>query len=234
MTRVVGLIGGMSWRTTSLYYQEINRHVGSKMGGVHSANLLIRSIDYADIARMVTKPDYDGMSDLLCQAGQDLKNGGAKGLALCANVAHKAVDALEKSTALPVLHIVDPTGKKIVSQGFKKVGLLATRAVMEENFYKSRLTDKFGLQIVVPDQGFTNKVDNLIFDELSKDKISEAARAYFDEAYNKLVEEHHVDAVVLACTELRLVFKQEDLTVPTFDTTLLHAEGIAEWALSSD
>jgi aspartate racemase len=232
MTRVVGLIGGMSWRTTAVYYKEINQYVCSKMGGVHSANLLIRSIDYADIARMVTTKDYDGMTKMLCQAGQELRDGGAKGLVLCANVAHKAADMLEKSAGLPVLHIADATGKRIVSGGYKKVGLLATNAVMEEEFYKSRLTGKFGLEVAVPSEDFRNKVDSLIFDELSKDAIPEDVKLCFHQAYTELRLEHNVDAIVLACTELRLVFTEEDFTVPTFDTTALHAQGVADWALS--
>jgi aspartate racemase len=231
MTRVVGLIGGMSWQTTALYYKEINQHVCSKLGGVHSANLLIKSIDYADIARMVTTKDFDSMIEMLCECGKQLKQAGANSLVLCANVAHKAADALERYSGLPVLHIVDSTAGKIVSAGYRKVGLLATRAVMEESFYKARLIDKYGLEVVVPDGEFRARVDGLIFDELSKDPISEDVKSCFKAAYAQLVQDHQVDCIILACTELRLVFAKADFSVPTFETTALHAEGIAEWAL---
>lgn len=231
MTRVVGLIGGMSWQTTAVYYQEINQHAGSKLGGVHSANLLIRSIDYADIARMVTTKDFDGMTEMLCKCGRELQQAGAQSLVLCANVAHKAADALERHSGLPVLHIVDSTAERIVSAGHQRVGLLATRAVMEDDFYKARLVDKFGLEVVIPDQEFRARVDGLIFDELSKTPIAEDVKAYFHNAYAELFQRQNVDCIILACTELRLVFSKEDFHVPTFETTALHARGIAEWAL---
>ncbi|CAH0057887.1 unnamed protein product [Clonostachys solani] len=209
MTRVVGLIGGP----------------------VHSANLLIRSINYADIARMVTTKDFEGMTKLLCQCGQELQKAGAQSLVLCANVAHKAADALEEHSGLPVLHIVDSSAEKIVSAGHHRVGLLATRAVMEEDFYKARLIEKFGLEVLVPGEDFRERVDGLIFDELSKNPIAKEAKDHFHNAYEELVQRHKVDCVILACTELRLVFNDEDFTVPTFETTGLHARGIAEWAL---
>ena len=231
MTRVVGLIGGMSWQTTVVYYEEINQHVRSKLGGVHSANLLINSIDYADIARMIQTRDFESMIEMLCKCGQDLKLAGAQSLVFCANVAHKAADMVEKASGLPVLHIMDSTADKIINSGYRKVGLLGTRAVMEQDFCKSRLTDKFGLEVVVPDQEFRGRVDDLIFRELSRSPISEDVKLYFHEIYTKLMKDHEVDCIVLACTELRLVFTKEDFTVPTFETTTLHAEGIARWAL---
>ena len=223
----------MSWQTTAVYYQEINQHVRARLGGVHSADIFIRSIDYADIAHMVSTEDFDNMIKMLCDRGQELKQSGAESLVLCANVAHKAYDALGKSTGLPVLHIVDSTANKVVKAGHRKVGLLATRSVSEEDFYKSRLTNKYGLEVTVPDQKFLSQVDRFIFEELSKDVIAEDVKAEFHRAYTQLVDEHKVDCVVLACTELRLVYTKDDFTVPTFETTALHAQGIAEWALQA-
>lgn len=231
MTRRVGLIGGMSWQTTVVYYTEINQHVRAKMGGVHSANLLINSIDYADIARMIQEREFESMVEMLCKCGQDLKLAGAESLVFCANVAHKAADRVEKASGLPVLHIMDSTAEKVISSGYRKVGLLGTRAVMEQDFCKSRLTDRFGLQVVIPDQEFRGRVDGLIFRELSKPVVSEEVKSYFHEVYAKLIQDHQADCIVLACTELRLVFTKDDFSVPTFETTTLHAEGIAEWAL---
>lgn len=231
MTRIVGLIGGMSWQTTAVYYEAINKHVCSKMGGIHSANLLIRSMDYADIGRMVTSGDFDGMIEMLSDCGQELKSAGAQSLVLCANVAHKAADTLEKRSGLPVLHIVDFTGQEIVNRGFKKVGLLGTRAVMEEEFYKARLREKYGLEVVVPNKDFRDKVDGLIFGELSKQPVAEEVKTTFKDAYNGLLRDHQVDCVALACTELRLVFNSDEMDIPVFEPTALHAKGIAEWAL---
>jgi aspartate racemase len=235
MTKLVGLIGGMSWKTTALYYQAINNHVRSTLGGIHSANLLIRSVDYDKIARCVSVGDTATMTKIVCESGHQLKAGGAQALALCANVAHKAADDLVKSTALPVLHIVDFAGREIVRHGFKKVGLLATKAVMEEEFYKSRLNDRYGLEVVVPDDtAFRDRADGQIFEEMSKAIIPDHVKRSWERECHKLVDDHHVDCVVLACTELRLVLGTEDARVPMFDTTLLHAQGIAEWALGKE
>ncbi|KAK5045489.1 hypothetical protein LTR84_009107 [Exophiala bonariae] len=231
MTKTVGLIGGFSWQSTAVYYKEINEHVNARRGGIHSANLLIRSIDYAELAAMVDRKDYDGMTKMLCQYGQELKSANAQALVLCANVAHKAAQSLEQSSSLPVLHIVDFTAQKINACGFKKVGLLATRAVMEEDFYKARLQE-FGLEIAVPGEEFRSTADNDIFVEMSKEIIPDDVKSRWHKAYKLLVQEQGVDCVILACTELRLVFTPTDLSNPTFETTTIHAEGIAEWALA--
>ncbi|KAE8378251.1 aspartate racemase [Aspergillus bertholletiae] len=233
MTRAVGLIGGMSWQTTSLYYKAINERVNHRLGGIHSPNLLIRSLDYADIGRLVAARDYDGMTELLCDAGHSLQRAGAQSLALCANVAHRAADVLERTSGLPVLHIVDFTGQAIVQRGLRKVGLLATRAVMEEEFYKARLRDRYHLEVAVPEGPFGAQVDRLIFDELSKPHIAPEVRAIFQRACEDLVQNQKVDCIVLGCTELRLVFDVGDMEVPVFETTTLHAQGIADWALEN-
>lgn len=235
-TRLVGLIGGMSWQTTAVYYQTTNQHVCSRLGGVHSANLLIRSLDYATIAELVTSQDFEALNDLICKAGLELKTAGVQCLALCANVAHKAADALQNATGLPVLHIVDFTGEKIVEHNFHKVGLLATRTVMEEDFYKGRLRDRYGLQVVVPaDSNFRAEADRQIFQEMSNPIIPDKVTKAWHEAAQRLVEDDGVECIVLGCTELRLVFGTETtkaLGVPVFETTALHAKGIAEWALA--
>lgn len=224
----------MSWQTTATYYSAINTHVRSKLGGIHSANLLINSIDYADIAGFVTSGDSAGMTEMVSKAAQQLKNGGAQSLVLCANVAHKAADTVQECTALPVLHIADFTGQAIVERGFRRVGLIATRAVMEEEFYKARLGERYGLEVFVPGKEFREKVDGFIFDELSKQPIEDSVRDCFEEASKELAEEHQVDCIVLACTELRLVFDVEKMSVPVFETVALHARGVAEWAMRNE
>lgn len=224
----------MSWQTTAVYYEGINKHVRSVLGGIHSANLLIRSVDYADIGHFVARGDFEGMIEMLSSAGQQLKDGGAQPLVLCANVAHKAADTLEERTGLPVLHIVDFTGQAISDRGFRKIGLIATRAVMEEDFYKARLQERYGLEVVVPKKEFRDKVDGYIFDELSKQSIAEEVKASFEDAYTSFLREHQVDCIALACTELRLVFNADEMSVPAFETTTLHAKGIAEWALQNE
>jgi len=232
MTRTVGLIGGMSWRTTAVYYQEINQRVNAKLGGIRSPNLIIKSLDYAEVARCITTKDFDAMTELFCSSGCELKAAGAQALVLCANIAHKAADTLQARSGLPVLHIADFTAHEVAKDGHRRVGLLATRAVMEESFYKSRLTDRYGLEIVVPSEAFRTNADKLIFEELSKDSIPREAISLVRSAYSELVEEHGVQCVILGCTEFRLVFGPEEMTVPTYETTALHAKGIADWAMS--
>ena len=231
--KTVGLIGGMSWQTTALYYKEINLHVNSELGGIHSAKLLLQSLDYAEVAKAVSTGDLGALTDLICQAGQALKAAGAQALVLCANIAHKTASALESASALPVLHIVDYTGQKIVDHGFKKVGLLATRAVMEEDFYKQRLHDHFGVEIFVPNEAFRMEADRQIFHEMSKEIIPQSVRSAWHTAYRELLRDCQVECIVLACTELRLVFEGE-LGLPTFETTTLHAQGIANWAIEKE
>lgn len=232
MSKVIGLIGGMSWQTTAVYYQEINKRVASKLGGIHSANLLIRSLDYNTLAGLVTRKDFSGMTELFCKYGLDLKAAGADALVLCANVAHKAADTLEQRTGLPVLHIVDFTGQRIVESKMKRVGLLATRAVMEEDFYKARLRERYGLEVFIPDdQKFRESADHQIFNEMSKDVVPQDVRTAWHTASENLIRDHKVDCIVLACTELRLIFGESEISVPTFETTTLHARGIADWAL---
>ncbi|EXJ53902.1 hypothetical protein A1O7_09238 [Cladophialophora yegresii CBS 114405] len=206
----------MSWQTTALYYQTINTHVATRLGGIHSANLLLRSLDYSDIARLITTRDFEGMTAMLVSHGVELKRAGAPAITLCANVAHKAADALVTQLDLPVLHIVDFTAEEVVKGGHRRVGLLGTRAAMEEDFYVARLREKYGLEVAVPGAESRERVDGLIFNELSKATIDRDVRQSFHDAYASLVREQGVECVVLACTEFRLVFRAEDFTVSTF------------------
>ncbi|KAJ5826588.1 aspartate racemase [Penicillium robsamsonii] len=175
---------------------------------------------------MVTTRGFDGMIRMLSKYGQELKNGDAQYLALCANIAHKAADTLEKRYGLPVLYIIYFLDQGIVNHAFKNVGLLATRA--------SRLRERYGLEVFVPMKGFGEQADRLIFDELSKQPVSQEVKTTFEDAYASLLRDHQVDCVALACTELRLVFIADELNVPAFETTTLHAKGIAEWALQKE
>lgn len=234
MTRVLGLIGGMSWKTTEVYYREINQRINSRLGGIRSAELLIKSLDYSEVARCITAKDFDSLSELLCRSARQLQAAGAEAVILCANVVHKVVGDIENRVGLPVLHIADFTAKEVVRNGHSRVGLLATRAVMEQDFYKARLRDNYGLEVFVPPKSFREDVDKIIFDELSKESIPPEAVTKVRSAYKDLVDSHNVDSVILGCTEFRLVFRPEDMTVPTFDTTALHAKGVADWALDTD
>jgi aspartate racemase len=230
-TRTIGLIGGMSPSTTILYYTLINNHIASRLGGIHSANVLLRSVDYATVASFTTTKDFTAMTYFLVQRARELKAGGAQCIALCANVAHVAANNIERVTGLDVLHVADFTGREIQRRGLRKVGLMGTRAVMEEDFYRARLVEKFGLDVVVPKQEFREEADGIIFNELSKPDVPAEAKVQVNEAYRELVEDQSVDCVALACTEFRLVFDDGEFSVPILETSELHARGIAEWAL---
>jgi aspartate racemase len=232
-TRLVGLLGGMSPATTVHYYALINKHVASVLGGNHSANLLIRSVDYADIARFTTSKNYQGMTHLLVSRAREVQLAGAKAVAICANVAHVAAEAIEREIGLQVLHIADFTGQAIQNAGLKRVGLLGTRVVMEEEFYRARLESKYGVEVFVPGERFRERADDLIFVELNKPKIEPSAIQELRDAFDGLVTDHHVEGVVLACTEFRLAFADHDSAVPTFETAELHARGIAEWTVQT-
>lgn len=230
----LGLLGGMSWKTTAVYYAEINQRVASRLGGIHSAKLLLNSLDYADIASAVQSGDQSSLSSSLCGGGNELNAAGAKALVLCANVAHKAADAVEMEVKLPILHIVDFTARRVLADGHRRVGLLGTQAVMEEDFYRQRL-EAFGLEVCVPaDAAFRAAADASIFRDMSRDVIPDHTRAAWQQACRKLVDEQQVDCLVLACTELRLVLREGDLDVPVFETTSLHAQGVADWALDNE
>lgn len=231
--KTLGLLGGMSWKTTAFYYAEVNKRVASRRGGLHSADLLIKSLDYADVAAAVQSGEPKKLFSLLCQGGSELKAAGAKALVLCANVAHKAADSLEDELELPVLHIVDFTARSVLEGGHRRVGLLGTEAVMEENFYRSRL-EKYGLEVCTPtNAAFRAAADDSIFNELSKEVIPGSARAAWYNASRELINEQKVDCLILACTELRLVLHQQNLSVPLFETTTIHAHGIVDWALDA-
>lgn len=234
MSRVVGLIGGMSWQTTAVYYREINRHVNAQLGGIHSANILLQSLDYATMGKLISTGDFANLTKLICRTGQNLKAAGAQGLVLCANVAHKSADELERHTGLPVLHIADFTGQAIVKSKIKRIGLLATRAVMEEDFYKARLRDRYGLEVFVPPANFRARADKDIFENMSRDLIPAETISAWREAFQDLVDEHQVEGVALACTELQFIFKTHELPIATFETTAIHAKGIADWLLGGD
>lgn len=227
----IGLLGGMSWKTTALYYQLINQRVNERLGGLHSASLLVRSLDYAEVADAVATEDTDALISVLVNGAQDLKD--VKTLVLCANVAHKAADELTRRLDLPILHIADCTAKEVLRNGHSRVGLLGTKAVMEEPFYVERLKS-YGLEVRVPDEIFRASADVSIFQELSKEIIPEDARTAWVEAARSLVADQQVDCLILACTELRLVLDESNVEVPTFETTAIHAQAAADFALDGE
>jgi aspartate racemase len=227
----IGLLGGMSWESTALYYRAINEGVAARLGGFHSADLLLASVDFAHIERMQAADDWDGATALLGERARSLAAAGAELLVLCTNTMHIVSDGIESAAGIPLLHIADPTGEALVAGGHRRVALLGTRFTMERDFYRRRLAEKFGLEVLVPEPADRDSVHRVIYDELVHGTITDASRAEYRAVIDRLVAAG-ADAVILGCTEITLLVGPDDSPVPVFDTTELHARAAVDAALS--
>lgn len=228
--KTLGLIGGMSWESTVPYYRLINQTVKEQLGGLHSARLLLYSVDFAQIEKLQHAGDWDAAGAVLADAARALKAGGAQLLVICTNTMHKVADAVEAASGLPLLHIADPTGEEIRRHGLQRVGLLGTRFTMEQDFYRQRLTDRHGLEVLVPDADDRETVHRVIYEELCLGTIREQSRQQYRDVIARLVG-RGAQAVILGCTEIGLLVGDGDAEVPLFDTTALHARHAALAAL---
>lgn len=230
--KTIGLIGGMSWESTALYYRQINEAVKARRGGLHSAKLLLLSVDFAEIAALQRAGDWAAAGDTLAQAARTLQTAGADFLVLCTNTMHIVAPAIEAAVTIPLLHVADPTAEAIRAAGFNKVGLIGTRFTMEQRFYKDRLVEQFGLQVLVPNDADRDTVHRIIFEELCLGKTTDASRAEYRRVMADLVSQG-AQCIILGCTEITLLVGAQDATVPLFDTTGLHAAAAAGMALQS-
>ncbi|MDR0184483.1 aspartate/glutamate racemase family protein [Lysobacter arvi] len=229
--RTLGLIGGMSWESTVPYYRTINQTVKEQLGGLHSARLLLYSVDFAQIEKLQHAGDWDAAGAVLADAARSLKAGGAELLVICTNTMHKVADAVE-AVGLPLLHIADPTGEAIRARGLARVGLLGTRFTMEQAFYRQRLIERHGLDVLVPEPDERDLVHRVIYEELCQGVIRDASRAQYRRVMEALVA-RGAQGIVLGCTEIGLLVGDADASVPLFDTTALHARAAALAALGS-
>jgi aspartate racemase len=227
--KTIGLIGGMSWESTIPYYRHINTVVKQRLGGLHSARVILYSVDFHDIERLQRADDWESAGTLLSIAARVLESAGADFLVLCTNTMHKVAPAIEAAVGIPLLHIADPTAAAINQAGVSKVGLLGTRFTMEEGFIKDRL-GRHGLQILTPGRADRETVDRIIFDELCQGILAEESRARYRDIIAGLIEQG-AQAIILGCTEVSLLIEQKDSAVPVFDTTSLHAREAGHWAL---
>jgi aspartate racemase len=232
LMKVIGLIGGMSWESTAEYYSLINESVKAKLGGLHSAKCVLYSVDFAEIEEMQRVGQWSRAANLLTAAAQNVERAGADLLLLCTNTMHKVADAIQSGIGIPLLHIADAAGERIAQAGIRRVGLLGTRMTMEEDFYRQRLADGFGLQVVVPDSSERETVHRIIYDELCLGTIRSQSKEQVSRIAGRLCE-GGAEAVLLACTELGLLVGSEDCAKPLFDTTRLHALAAVELALKS-
>lgn len=230
--KTLGLLGGMSWESTAIYYRLLNEIVRERLGGLHSAKLLLWSFDFAEIAERQHEGDWQGAGVLLVEAARGLEAAGAQGLLVCTNTMHKLADEVQAAVSIPLIHIADATAVAVKDAGVKRPALLATRFTMEQEFYKGRLADKYGLQPVVPDQVGRDMVHRVIYDELCQGIVSGPSKAAYIDEVDRLRRDEKIDGVIMGCTEITMLIGQPDFDIPVFDTTRLHAEAAVEFALS--
>jgi len=229
--KTIGLLGGMSWESTVPYYRIINEVVREKLGGLHSAKAILYSVDFHDVERLQHSARWEEAGELLAASAQALQRSGADFLVLCTNTMHKVAAAIEGAVSIPLLHIADPTGTRIARAGFKTVGLLATRFTMEQDFYRRRLQEKFGLTVITPDESDREIVHRVIYEELCLGRVTESSREQYQRIIVQLIEQG-AEAVILGCTEIAMLVGQQHSTVPLFDTAAIHARAAAEHALA--
>lgn len=231
--KTIGLIGGMSWESTALYYRILNEEVKRALGGLHSARVVLYSLDFDEIEKLQSAGRWDEAGVLLAQAAQALSLAGADFLMLATNTMHKVAGQIEQAVAIPLLHIADATAQRIHEMGLNKVGLLATRFTMEEAFYRGRLTEKFGLEVITPEQGDRDFIHQVIYEELCQGIINPESRVRFCEIMARLAA-RGAEGIILGCTEITMLVTVNDASVPLFDTTQIHAQRAVQQALQGE
>ena len=229
--RTLGLLGGMSWESTLTYYRYVNERVREKLGGLHSAKLVLYSVDFAEIERLQHVGDWATAGHVLAVAAQAIERAGAEALVLCTNTMHRVLDTIEPAIRIPVVHIADASARRIRAAELTKVGLLATRFTMEQDFYRGRL-ERNGLTVLVPDAHERTEIHRIIYDELCLGVIRESSAATYRTIMANLVA-RGAECLILGCTEIGLLVGAGDTNVPLFDTARIHAEDAVDWALSS-
>ena len=231
--KTIGLLGGMSWESTILYYRIINETVKEKLGGLHSAKLVLHSQDFEEIAALQRAGAWGEAGQRLGSAAQSLRTAGAHFLVICTNSMHVVADTIEAQAGMPLFHIVDPTAEEIRRSGVRKVGLIGTRFTMEQDFYKQRLRNRHDIDALVPDEADRDVVHKVIFDELCRGIVRDESRQAYREVIQRLVD-RGAQGIILGCTEITMLISPHDASVPVFDTTELHARKAAEYALADD
>ncbi len=230
--KTIGLIGGMSWESSSEYYRIINETVKERLGGLHSARCILYSVDFAGIETLQHQGRWDEAGDILAEAALGLERAGADFVILCTNTMHKLEGAIRSRIHIPFLHIADATAEKICSAGLTRVGLLGTRFTMEHDFYKGRLVEKYGLDVFIPEIADRDLVHAVIYDELCLGIIRPESREKYIQIMEKLVAQG-VQGIILGCTEIELLVRPQDSSVPLFATTQIHAVAAVEYALQA-
>lgn len=228
--KTIGLIGGMSWESSAVYYSVINRKIKEVLGGYHCAKSVMVTVDFAQIQDLQFKEDWKSLDQMMVSAAKQLEAAGAGIVILCTNTMHLCSPAIIENISVPFLHIAQATGEKIAESGLKKVALMGTRFTMEKDFYKSFLFNHFGIEVIIPEEGERTLIHNTIYGELVHGIIKNESREEFRKIINSL-EKRGAEGVILGCTEIPLLISQADSQIPVFETTTIHAEKAVEWAL---
>lgn len=231
--KTIGLIGGMSWESSLLYYQIINETVKARLGGLHSAQCLLWSFDFAEIEALQAAGDWEAAAQRMIDAARRLQHGGADGLVICTNTMHRLAPAVQAAVDLPLIHIADATARKIREAGLQTIGLLGTRYTMEQDFYKGRLIEQFGLNVITPDPAGIQIVHDIIYHELVLGVVKDDSRQAYLDVMNLLAQQG-AEGIILGCTEITLLIKPQHTPLPLFDTTYLHALAAVDWMLENE
>ena len=228
--RTLGLIGGLSWESTIPYYRFLNERVRQRLGGLHSARLLLHSVDFAEIEILQRADDWDAQARILVDAARGLRSAGADAIVVCSNTMHQVAPTVEAAIDVPLLHIAEAAASRIRAAGLSRVALLGTKFTMERDFYRSRL-EAAGIGVRVPDAAQRDRIHRVIYDELCLGRVLDASRADYRAIIDELVDDG-AQGVILGCTEIGLLIGEGDATVPLFDTARIHAEAAADWAMA--
>lgn len=230
--KTIGLLGGMSWESTVGYYRALNEGVKQRLGGLHSAEIVLYSVDFDPIEKLQHQGDWDGTAAILSRAARNVQAAGADFLVLCTNTMHRVAPEIERAIDIPLLHIADATAERLVDDGIERVGLLGTAFTMEQDFYKGRLAEVYGLDVLVPGQPDSRMVHDIIYHELCLGRINDSSRTEYLRVIESLAADG-AEAVILGCTEIGMLVRQDDTTVKLYDTTAIHAARAVQFACES-
>ncbi|MFQ3331555.1 aspartate/glutamate racemase family protein [Candidatus Njordibacter sp. Uisw_039] len=230
--KTIGLIGGMSWESTSLYYSALNQGVRETLGGLHSAKICLYSVDFHEIEQLQRLGKWQDTADILVKAAKALEAGGADLFLICSNTMHKVAAEVQAAVKIPLLHIADATANELLTDGITKVGLLGTAFTMQQEFYKGRLVEEFGIEVITPNAEQQQKVHEVIYQELCLGQIDKESKRYYLNVIEDLFDQG-AQAIILGCTEITLLVQQADTSIPLYDTTAIHAQSAVEAALDN-
>ncbi len=227
--KTIGLIGGMSWESSASYYRMLNEQVKQRLGGLHSAECLMYSVDFEEIERFQSQGKWQEAGERLANVARSLEKGGAELIVLCTNTMHKVISSIEEAVTIPVVHIADATAKEIHANHLHTVGLIGTKYTMEQDFYKERIADS-GIKVLIPEAAERDMINQVVFDELCLGEILDSSKVEFQKVIQKLID-RGAEGIILGCTEIGLLIQQDDAEIPLFDTAKIHVEAAVKEAL---